>query len=169
MGRVHYLALACALYVGAAANGAGPAVPIDTLPRHPETHLNFVVVGVADAERALAFYSTVLGMHERGRAQPDLHHFEIIVGFDDQPLTPGISLKFRGIPTPRGNGSSALNLVVKGLPRRVADVERMGGKITLPYVRRDTPALSYGYAVIEDPDGNAIELVEYHRLPKRSG
>ena len=141
-------------------------LPFDNLPRHAQTHFNFVVLGVADSDRAVAFYTTVLGMRERGRAQPDLRHFEVIVGFDGEPLTTGISLKYRdGPPQPRGNGSSAINLVVTDLPAIVARVETRGGLIRLPYVRRDTPAMSYGYATIEDPDGNAIELVEYLRLP----
>ena len=145
---------------------AAPAPPFDNLPRHGLTHFNFVVVGVADAERALAFYTQVLGMRERGRAQPDMQQYEVIVGFDDQPLTPGISLKYRnGPPQSRGNGSSALNLVVQDLQARVDKVPAMGGRVVLPYLRKDTPKLSYGYAVIEDPDGNVIELVEYHRVP----
>ena len=164
--------LGCALGLVISAVGAStaapppPLPPFDNLPRHAQPHFNFVVVGVADAERAIAFYTQVLGMRERGRAQPDMQHFEVIVGFDDQPLTPGISLKYRnGPPQPRGNGSSALNLVVTGLQTRVAKVVAMGGRVNVPYARRDTPRLSYGFAVIEDPDGNVIELVEYFRLP----
>ena len=146
---------------------AKPALPIDTLPRHAQPHFNFVVVGITDAARALAFYTQVLGMRERGRAQPDLKYFEIIVGFDNAPLTTAISLKYRnGPPQPRGNGSSALNLVVKDLQAMVGKVEAMGGKVTLPYLRKESPAMAYGFAVIEDPDGNVIELVEYFRLPK---
>lgn len=168
--QASWSAVAAALLVGAeSAMAAGPALPIDTLPRHAAPHFNFVVMGVADAPRAIAFYTQVLGMRERGRAQPDMQHYEVIVGFDDQPLTPGISLKYRnGPPQPRGNGSSALNLVVRNLQSMAAKVEAMGGKLTLPYVRKDTPTLSYGYAVIEDPDGNAIELVEYFRVPQRA-
>ena len=169
--RVGIAAVACALTSAVTPTGAvDRALPIDTLPRYGETHFNFVTLGVADANRALEFYETVLGMHERGRAQPDLRHFEIVVGFDDRPTTPGISLKYLdGPPMPRGNGSSALNLVVSDLARRLANVERLGGRITLPYFRRESATLSYGYAVIEDPDGNAIELVEYLRLPKPGG
>ncbi len=160
------LLMACASIIACDGALADSMIPIDTLPRHAETHFNFVVVGVADADRALAFYTTVLGMRERGRAQPDLRHFEIIVGFDDEPITPGISLKYRdGPPKPHGNGSSALNLVVTGLEAKVAMVEALGGKVTLPYTRRESSGMDYGYATIEDPDGNAIELVEYFRLP----
>ena len=153
--------------VATAIGGAAAAAPIDTLPRHAETHFNFVVVGVADMARAIAFYDQVLGLRERGRAQPDLQHYEVIVGFDDAPLTTGISLKYRnGPPVPRGNGSSALNFVVQGLEGRVAKVEALGGTITLPYARHTSAKRDYGYAVIEDPDGTAIEMVEYFRLPE---
>ncbi len=167
-GLVAALLLAAVAPAAAAPPPLPPSrpLPFDNLPRHAQTHFNFVVLGVADAERAIAFYTQVLGMRERGRAQPDMQHYEVIVGFDDQPLTPGISLKYRnGPPQPRGNGSSALNLVVTGLQARVAQVAAFGGKVTLPYVRKDSPKLAYGYAVVEDPDGNVIELVEYHRVP----
>ncbi len=144
------------------------AVPVDTLPRTAATHFNFVVVVVSDVDRAFAFYTDVLGMRERGRAIPDKKHFEIIVGFDDNPTMPGISIKYRnGPPNPRGNGSSAINLVVKDLAAIVARVVPMGGKIVLPLMRSDTPKMSNSFAIIEDPDGNMIELVEYHRLPKQ--
>ncbi len=140
------------------------ALPIDTLPRVAATHFNFVVVGVADVDRALAFYTNVLGMHERGRAQPDLKNYEVIVGFDDHPTTTGISIKYRnGPPQPRGNGSSALNLVVQDLAAVVTRVVPKGGKIVLPLTRSDKPKRSYSFAIVEDPDGNVIELVEYHK------
>ena len=57
--------------------------------------------------------------------------------------------------------------MVTDLARRTADVERLGGRIVSPYARHDNAKVSYGFAVVEDPDGNAIELVEYFRTPAR--
>ena len=142
-------------------------LPIDTLPRGAATHFNFVVVVVADFDRAFTFYTKALGMHERGRAQPDLKNFEVIVGYDNNLLTAGISIKYRnGLPNPRGNGSSAINLVVKDLAEMVGRVVPNGGKIVFPLARSDTPKASYSFAIVEDPDGNTIELVEYHKIAK---
>ena len=142
-------------------------LPVDTLPRVAATHINFVVVVAADIDRAVAFYTKALGMHERGRAQPDLKNFEVTVGYDNNPQTAGISIKYRnGLANPRGNGSSAINLVVVDLAAMVERVTQSGGKIVLPLARGDTPKASYSFAIVEDPDGNTIELVEYHWIAK---
>lgn len=142
-------------------------IPVDTLPRYAAPHVNFVVVVVSDFARGLAFYEQVLGMHERGRAQPDLRNFEVIVGFDDNPLSGGISVKYRGgVVEPKGNGSSAINLVVRDLAGIVGRVAAGGGTVVLPLARHDSAAMSYSFAIVKDPDGNVIELVEYHKGAK---
>jgi hypothetical protein len=81
------------------------SVAVDTLPRLAVPHFNFLTLVVADFDRAFAFYSQVLGMHERGRAQPSADFFEVVMGFDQQLLSTGISLAWRnGPPQVRGNG-----------------------------------------------------------------
>lgn len=157
--------IGCVL-MGAAAEP--PVLPIDTLPRVAVTHFNFVTLRVADMERALRFYSEALHMHERGRGQPDLHNYEVIVGYDDVPTGTAISLTYRdGVTDPRGNGSSSINLVVTNLREIVDRVVPLGGKITAPLQRVDGRSAAYSSARIEDPDGNALELIEYRRIDKR--
>ena len=166
------------LAVSAAVGGIGwvltgaaaepPVPPIDTLPRVAVTHFNFVTLRVADMARALRFYAQALRMHERGRGQPDLHNYEVIVGYDDVPTGTAISLTYRdGVTDPRGNGSSSINLVVTNLREIVDRVVPLGGKITAPLQRVDGRSVAYSSARIEDPDGNALELIEYHRIDKR--
>jgi predicted enzyme related to lactoylglutathione lyase len=139
--------------------------PVDTLPRHAAPHFNFLTLLVADPARALTFYTQVLGMHERGRAAPSPASFEIVVGYDDAPLGTGISLTWRGAPPRiRGNGATSINLVVQDLSSILAKVAAGGGRLKGPLQRGDSTRLSYSLAHIEDPDGNAIELVEYHRI-----
>ncbi len=138
---------------------------VDTLPRVATPHLNFVTLVVGDFERSRRFYTTVLGLIERGRAMPSAENFEVVMGFDAQPMTPGISLTFRGgAPRPRGNGSSSINLVVRDLAGIMTRVVPAGGKVLSPLQRGESPKVSYSLARIEDPDGNALELVEYHRI-----
>ncbi len=142
-----------------------PFKPVDTLPRFPEPHLNFITLVVADFERSFRFYTGVLGLIERGRGMPDLENFEVVMGFDDRPTTPGISLTYRnGPPQPRGNGSSSINLVVRDLAGILSRAVPAGGKVITPLVRGESPKTAYSLARIEDPDGNALELVEYHRI-----
>lgn len=143
----------------------GPFEPVDTLPRVAQPHLNFVTLAVDDFARSFRFYTGVLGLVERGRAMPDPQNFEVVLGFDDRPTTPGISLTHRnGPPRPRGNGSSSINLVVRDLAGIIGRVAPAGGKVLMPLQRGDSPKAAYSLARIEDPDGNALELVEYHRI-----
>ena len=149
------------------ADVATPQAGVDTLPRYAAPHFNFVVVVVSDPKRGLNFYEKALGMHERGRAQPDLKNFEVIVGFDDNPMSTGISVKYRnGVVNPKGNGSSAINLVVHDLAGIVGRVVPNGGSIVLPLARNDSATMSYSFAIVKDPDGNEIEMVEYHKGAK---
>lgn len=139
--------------------------PLDTLPRVATPHINFVTLLVSDGERALNFYTEVLGMKERGRAEPNERFREIVVGYDLAPLAAGLSLTYRnGPPNPRGNGGSSINLVVLELAKIMSKVVAAGGHVVQPLVRADLPAVSYSIARIQDLDGNALELVEYHRI-----
>jgi predicted enzyme related to lactoylglutathione lyase len=151
--------------------GSEPAkvfTPVDSLPRFAAPHFNFVTLVVADPARALKFYTQALGMKERGRAQPNKQFAEIVVGNDMAPLAAGLSLTYRnGPPTPRGNGSSSINLVVLDLAGILTRVAAEGGKILKPLMRSDMPSVSYSIALIQDPDGNTLELVEYHRIGKQ--
>lgn len=165
--RMKMLCLAVMLCSSYAMATDNPPIPVDTLPRFATPHFNFVTVVVSDANRALAFYTQALGMKERGRAQPDMKFFEIVVGFDDAPLTTGISLTYRGgVANPAGNGSSSINLVVKDLASIMAKVNAAGGQIVDGIQRIASAKVDYSMAHIKDPDGNAIELIEYHRIGK---
>jgi predicted enzyme related to lactoylglutathione lyase len=152
----------------ALASPAAAVAPVDTLPRIAAPHFNFLTLVVADFDRAFAFYTAVLGMKERGRAQPNAQFYEVVMGFDQQPLTTGISLSWRnGPPAVRGNGASSINLVVRDLAGILTRVERYGGKLVTPLTRADGPRVAYSLARVEDPDGNALELVEYHRIVRQ--
>jgi predicted enzyme related to lactoylglutathione lyase len=140
-------------------------LPQDTLPRAATPHVNFVTLRIADFDRANAFYLRALGMRERGRAMPSADAFEVVMGFDTAPTSGGISLTYhKGEVVSRGNGSSSINLVVRNLAGILARVPAYGGQITAPLVRNKTAKADYSLARVTDPDGNALELVEYHRI-----
>ena len=166
--RSHWAPGALACCVAASLSVATPAsefTPRDTLPRNRLPHLNFVTLVVSDFDRALAFYTQVLPLRERGRAMPDADQFEVVLGFDNQPLTPGISLTVRRQqPAVRGSGASSINLVVRDLAGILARVPGGGGRILMPLQRGRSAKADYSLARIADPDGNTLELVEYHRL-----
>ena len=148
----------------AVASPAAAVAPIDTLPRIATPHFNFLTLVVANFDRAFAFYTTALGMKERGRAQPNAQFYEVVVGFDQQPQSTGISLSWRnGPPAVRGSGASSINLVVRDLADILTRVARYGGRVVTPLTRVEGQRVSYSLARIEDPDGNALELVEYQR------
>ena len=141
---------------------------LDTLPRVARPHLNFVSLVITDLERSLKFYTGALRLRERGRAMPNTEFFEVVLGFDNSPVTAGISLTYRqGVAEPRGNGSSSINLVVKDLAGILQRVSMLGGKITQPLQRASSAYATYSLARVEDPDGNALELVEYHHIVRR--
>jgi predicted enzyme related to lactoylglutathione lyase len=112
-------------------------------------HFNFLTLFVADFNRAFSFYSQVLGMQERGRAQPNAQFYEVVMGYDQQPFSTGISLSWRnGPPAVRGNGASSINLVVSDLAGILTRVERYGGKLVTLLTSADGPPVACGLARI---------------------
>jgi predicted enzyme related to lactoylglutathione lyase len=160
------LFLACDA-LSAIASGQSDFRPQDTLPRVAKPHVNFVTLRVADFDRAFAFYSRALGMRERGRAMPSADLFEVVMGFDTAPTSGGISLTYqKSANFPGANGSSSVNLVVRDLASILSRVPANGGQVTTPLVRGKTAKADYSLARVTDPDGNALELVEYHHIAR---
>jgi predicted enzyme related to lactoylglutathione lyase len=62
-----------------------------------------------------------------------------------------------------------VNIVVSGLADIMPRVTPAGGKVLMPLTRGTTSHGQYSLARIEDPDGNALELVEYHQLDAPPG
>jgi predicted enzyme related to lactoylglutathione lyase len=59
-----------------------------------------------------------------------------------------------------------VNLIVTNLAGILANVAAGGGRILKPLSRAALPNVSYSIALIQDPDANTLELVEYHRIGK---
>jgi predicted enzyme related to lactoylglutathione lyase len=157
-GRVFLLsiaALALAAHPGTsqgAKQNAGEEVMLETVV--------YVTVFVKDQDKALDFYTHVLGFEKRADVpKPNAPRF-VAVGLKGQDLllvlwpgTPGRGLPFEG-------RSTAAYTFETGDCRRAVDTLKSRG------VKFDTEVLEYpwGYvAVFQDPDGNRLQLRQGHR------
>jgi lactoylglutathione lyase len=148
------LAAACSLAVVSARAEPAPAI---------QSQLAFTAYYVLDQKRALDFYIGLLGMNERQRIPIGAGVTEIVLGFDKDPTTPGILLMHRADrTTPYQIGDGFSRTII-----RVSDVKAMVQRLTeakVAIVRPPTEVadLKLTYAMVRDPDGYLIELIETH-------
>lgn len=108
---------------------------------------DFVVYQVADIEKSIAFYRDTLGMTLEGQPMPTWAEFTatpttLCLYQPDDAAPPG----------PRRGG--AIGLAVDDVQAAVAELK--GKDVTVHIEPLDTPVC--WFAVIADPDGNAIAL-----------
>jgi lactoylglutathione lyase len=136
----------------------------DTMPAAPaiKAELAYTSYSVLDQKRALDFYVGLLGMSERQRITPSPGVTEIVLGFD-QERTPGILLMHRADrTTPYQIGDGFSRTII-----HVSDVKAMMQRLTqakVAIVRPPTEVaeLQLTYAMVRDPDGYLIELIQTH-------
>ncbi len=136
---------------------ATPGTIVAFGPRLIHTMLN-----VRDLPRALAFYCGVLGMQERRRIEFAAERYTLVfIGFAAQPSEPEVELRHdwdRAGPWAAGETSYGhLGIAVRDVSACV-DALRAAG---VP-VRREAAAMRPGgrvIALVEDPDGNEVELL----------
>jgi predicted enzyme related to lactoylglutathione lyase len=159
------LAVSAALVVSVAA--ADPKLP----PRSPNPHFNFIRIPVADLDRSTAFYTTVIGLHERGRLTPK-GSVEVFFGFDDDPMTIAVNLTHRegataAAPTPAG--PNTLAFVLPDVVAAVAHVSAStGGKVVQPARHIEVQGAGLTVAFVDDPEGNHLELLHYEKIDAAS-
>lgn len=120
-----------------------------------------VAYHVADIERALGFYTGVLGLKETMRLPLGKNLSEVILAFPDSKSA-GVILMWntdrpKSEPITIGEGYSRLVL-------RVSDVEASFAHLVKHNAPVVTPVTTYGnlkFAMIKDPDGYVIELLEF--------
>lgn len=132
----------------AAAPGSPSPSPLGTL--------GYVTLFVSDQDRALDFYTRVLGMTPQvGPPQPGGHRF-ITVELPGQPvrvsLWPGTPGKSGPV---QGNIPGALICVVPDIEAAFADLKARGATLA---ETRPVKAPFASYATVLDPDGNRIML-----------
>jgi lactoylglutathione lyase len=120
-----------------------------------------VAYHVADIERALGFYTGVLGLKETLRLPLGNNLSEVILAFPDSKSA-GVILMWntdrpKTTPIEIGQGYSRFVL-------RVSDVEGAFAHLVKHEAPVVTPVTTYGnlkFAMVKDPDGYVIELLEF--------
>ena len=120
-----------------------------------------VAYHVADIERALGFYVGVLGLKETMRIPLGNNLSEVILAFPETKSA-GVILMWntdrpKGTPLEIGEGYSRFVL-------RVSDVEGAFAHLQKHNAPVVTPVTTFGnlkFAMVKDPDGYVIELLEF--------
>jgi lactoylglutathione lyase len=123
--------------------------------------LSHVSYHVADIDRALRFYVQVLGMKELLRLQVGKTLHEAVLGFAD-PRAGGVILMWnteRKEPIAQAHGYSRLILTVADVDGALQHLTRHETKV----VTQPTDAGAFRYAMVKDPDGYVIELLQIKR------
>lgn len=124
-----------------------------------EPRVGMVSYRVADIERSLGFYVDVLGMTERARFQgvgPDER--ELVLTY---PGTRGAWVMLmwnvtRSQPYSRGDGYSRFTITVRDVTAALNYLVVHDVPVVVP----ETDANDVRYAVVRDPDGYMIELLQ---------
>lgn len=120
-----------------------------------------VAFHVADIERALGFYVGVLGLKETMRIPLGKNKAEVILQFPESKSA-GIILMWstdreKSKPIEQGEGYSRFILRVSDIDASFAHLV----KHQAPVVTEITSAGNFKYAMVKDPDGYIIELIQF--------
>ena len=120
-----------------------------------------VAYHVADIDRALAFYVGLLGMKEVMRIPLGQGLAEVILGFPDSQAAGVILMWHTEKKEPRalGNGYSRFVLNVSDVDAACALLAQHGA----PVVTQPTRYGALKFAMVKDPDGYVIELLQMVR------
>jgi lactoylglutathione lyase len=116
---------------------------------------------VGNLDRAIAFYTTVLGMRVlRRKDYPDGRFTNVFVGFGDESTDAVIELTHNWDTHAYdiGSGFGHIAIEVNDAFQTCDEVKRRGGKVT-----REAGPMKFGTTVIafvEDPDGYKIEIIQ---------
>ncbi|MGC9216035.1 lactoylglutathione lyase [Acidithiobacillus sp.] len=116
---------------------------------------------VGDLDRAIAFYTEVLGMHLlRRKDYPDGKFTLAFVGYQDESAGAVIELTYNwGVEQyDLGDGFGHIAIEVEDAATACDGIRQRGGKVV-----REAGPMKHGNTVIafvEDPDGYRIELIE---------
>lgn len=123
------------------------------------------MIRVGDLQRAVDFYTGVLGMRLlRKTDYPGGRFTNAFVGYDDESKVAVLELTHNWDTRSYdlGNGYGHVAIEVENAARACDEVRQRGGKVT-----REAGPMKHGTTVIafvEDPDGYKIELIERKTL-----
>jgi lactoylglutathione lyase len=124
--------------------------------------VSYVALNVFDEKRSLDFYVGILGMSERRRITPSAAFTEILLGFTQNPDDTGVLLMVRAgrdKPYDLGDGFSRFIVDVANLDSTVKHLNDAGIKLVRPIA--EVKDLKLRYALVKDPDGYLIELIQH--------
>jgi catechol 2,3-dioxygenase-like lactoylglutathione lyase family enzyme len=130
--------------------GATAAVP----------RMGFASFSTRDLDVSLEFYSNVFGMSEITRIPLGGGGMEVVMGYPDQPAQAGLVIMANPSQTgalEQGNAFSRFIFVVADID---ATVEEFASR-DLQVVTMPAAGSGFSYAIVRDPDGYTIELIEY--------
>ena len=119
---------------------------------------------VGDLDRAIDFYTSVLGMKVlRRKDYPSGRFTNVFVGFGDESANAVIELTHNWDTKSYdlGTGYGHIAVEVENAAQACAEVRKRGGRVT-----REAGPMKHGTTVIafvEDPDGYKIEFIERKR------
>ena len=122
------------------------------------THVSY---HVADIERSLHFYVQVLGMKEQLRVQVGKTLHEVVLGFADARAG-GVILMWdteRKAPIEQAYGYSRFVLSVADVDGALQHLVKHETKV----ITEATDAGRFRFAMVKDPDGYVIELLQIKR------
>lgn len=133
-----------------------------------QPRIMFPAIHVADLTRSLAFYTSILGMREYQRYPGGPGVVEVALTYaadvpDEQPTDSGSMLLLvhredRDEPYRLGDAFSRLAIGVPDVRATVARVADAGYAIVRPTSRTADGSLTI--AIVKDPDGFVVELIE---------
>ena len=134
-------------------------IPTGLLAFRPR--ISHIAYYVSDIERSLAFYSGVLGLQEQLRLPLGKGLHEVVLGYPDGKGAGLILMWNTAKTTPYQLGDGYSRFVVN-----VSDVEAALGYLAekgVQVVQNATQAGSMKYAMVKDPDGYVVELLQLTR------
>jgi predicted enzyme related to lactoylglutathione lyase len=121
------------------------------------TGIDHVYYWTSDMDRGVAFYADVLGLNLLRREGSNWAEFEA------GPIKFALHGAVEGHPVAAGGATASFQ--VDDLDAAVAAVESRGAAIG----HRGEVGTEARYAILRDPDGNSVQLIEYSRLPEGGG
>ena len=165
--RTFLAALSMVFATWSVGNSAAADEHATTKPNLPASFgLIFASEQVRDLDRSMAFYTQVFGMRVlNAYSSPDFEERQLV--FPETAVAGGINIIKRGTNTEPFQGDRPVHLVIRvhDIHATCVRVGAAGGKIT----RAPADAANSGVwvAMLDDPDGHRLEVVQYEQKPHR--
>ncbi len=128
-----------------------------------QIRLDYVCFNVSDVERSCDFYIGLLGMSRQGFIDLGNGVTETLLGHAPEGKEPGAGILLmhdakRDKPYERGNAFSRILFNVQDIAGTIEKLQAADVRIVTPPT--EVEALNLAYALVKDPDGFLVELLE---------